>query len=93
MFGVGLAIEADAVDCVCECKETRSLATQHTQQQPAWALNCFNTQTDAYVYVHTHMHGQHGWFTKVWFDRFNDPSAGSPTETLLRLLLPLGGRV
>ena len=29
----------------------------------------------------------------VWSDRFNDPSAGSPTETLLRLLLPLGGRV
>ena len=27
------------------------------------------------------------------FDRFNDPSAGSPTETLLRLLHPLGGRV
>ncbi len=26
-------------------------------------------------------------------DRCNDPSAGSPTETLLRLLLPLGGRV
>ena len=26
-------------------------------------------------------------------DRFNDPSAGSPTETLLRLLLPLSGRV
>ena len=24
---------------------------------------------------------------------FNDPSAGSPTETLLRLLLPLNGRV
>ena len=32
-------------------------------------------------------------FTFVFFDRFNDPSAGSPTETLLRLLLPLGGRV
>ena len=29
----------------------------------------------------------------VVVDRFNDPSAGSPTETLLRLLLPLGGRV
>ena len=29
----------------------------------------------------------------VGVDRFNDPSAGSPTETLLRLLLPLGGRV
>ena len=26
-------------------------------------------------------------------DHSNDPSAGSPTETLLRLLLPLGGRV
>lgn len=33
--------------------------------------------------------GVHG----VGIDRFNDPSAGSPTETLLRLLLPLGGRV
>ena len=32
-------------------------------------------------------------FTGVVIDRFNDPSAGSPTETLLRLLLPLGGRV
>ncbi len=29
----------------------------------------------------------------VVVNRFNDPSAGSPTETLLRLLLPLGGRV
>ena len=25
--------------------------------------------------------------------RFNDPSAGSPTETLLRLLLPLNDKV
>jgi hypothetical protein len=31
--------------------------------------------------------------SRVCIDRFNDPSAGSPTETLLRLLLPLGGRV
>ena len=29
---------------------------------------------------------------RVVFDRINDPSAGSPTETLLRLLLPLGER-
>ncbi|GJS03456.1 hypothetical protein Tco_0319964 [Tanacetum coccineum] len=29
--------------------------------------------------------------TKIWFD--NDPSAGSPTETLLRLLLPLNDKV
>ena len=26
-------------------------------------------------------------------ESFNDPSAGSPTETLLRLLLPLNGQV
>ena len=29
---------------------------------------------------------------KVWI-RVNDPSAGSPTETLLRLLLPLNDKV
>jgi hypothetical protein len=34
-----------------------------------------------------------GTGSRVDIDRFNDPSAGSPTETLLRLLLPLGGRV
>jgi hypothetical protein len=29
----------------------------------------------------------------VGFVRVNDPSAGSPTETLLRLLLPLSDKV
>ena len=28
-----------------------------------------------------------------WLDSANDPSAGSPTETLLRLLLPLSDKV
>ena len=37
--------------------------------------------------------GETGVRVERWFDRCNDPSAGSPTETLLRLLLPLGGRV
>ncbi len=33
-------------------------------------------------------------FTKVYtWIRCNDPSAGSPTETLLRLLLPLNAQV
>ena len=32
-------------------------------------------------------------FAGVGLIGFNDPSAGSPTETLLRLLLPLNGRV
>lgn len=39
----------------------------------------------------SHTGGTNGY--QGGFDRFNDPSAGSPTETLLRLLLPLGGRV
>ena len=30
---------------------------------------------------------------RSWFEMDNDPSAGSPTETLLRLLLPLNDRV
>ena len=34
-----------------------------------------------------------GKYSVLVLIRFNDPSAGSPTETLLRLLLPLGGRV
>ena len=33
-------------------------------------------------------------FAEFFQDRvFNDPSAGSPTETLLRLLLPLNDKV
>lgn len=32
-------------------------------------------------------------FSGIGLIGFNDPSAGSPTETLLRLLLPLNGRV
>ena len=35
----------------------------------------------------------HGKFTLVGLDSANDPSAGSPTETLLRLLLPLSDKV
>ena len=31
--------------------------------------------------------------SRCGYDGINDPSAGSPTETLLRLLLPLDGRV
>ena len=30
---------------------------------------------------------------ETWLKRANDPSAGSPTETLLRLLLPLSDKV
>ena len=49
-----------------------------------------------------HHHGNHniGWYTYAnWSSNvktlrcMNDPSAGSPTETLLRLLLPLSDKV
>ncbi|KAI3482673.1 hypothetical protein L1887_54609 [Cichorium endivia] len=40
--------------------------------------------------IHTQVH-VHGSFCFAGFD--NDPSAGSPTETLLRLLLPLNDKV
>jgi hypothetical protein len=35
----------------------------------------------------------HSRFVCFWRMHVNDPSAGSPTETLLRLLLPLNGKV
>ncbi|KAI3493821.1 hypothetical protein L1887_41028 [Cichorium endivia] len=44
------------------------------------------TPSIAFCYVHVH-----GSFCFAGFD--NDPSAGSPTETLLRLLLPLNDKV
>ena len=36
---------------------------------------------------------QRGFHQKNVVRRVNDPSAGSPTETLLRLLLPLNDQV
>ena len=33
------------------------------------------------------------YYILVWIIHFNDPSAGSPTETLLRLLLPLSDKI
>src|ERR1700722_18210860 len=44
----------------------------------------------AAAHTHTNNHQE----TRVWvYICVNDPSAGSPTETLLRLLLPLNGKV
>ena len=42
---------------------------------------------------HPHAESHAKYFTVVWWMRANDPSAGSPTETLLRLLLPLSDKV
>ena len=39
------------------------------------------------------VHGRFWFWFKVALKHVNDPSAGSPTETLLRLLLPLNGKV
>ena len=49
------------------------------------------------IYICTSPTGQHScspWYTNIHPTRFvNDPSAGSPTETLLRLVLPLNDQV
>ena len=39
------------------------------------------------------VHGRFVFVILVCNNHVNDPSAGSPTETLLRLLLPLNGKV
>ena len=43
--------------------------------------------------LHPHPGPHRGSFTWFGWMRANDPSAGSPTETLLRLLLPLSDKV
>ncbi|KAI3674649.1 hypothetical protein L2E82_51996 [Cichorium intybus] len=43
------------------------------------------------AFCNSHQVHVHGSFCFAGFD--NDPSAGSPTETLLRLLLPLNDKV
>lgn len=58
----------------------RSLSTRHPRYR-----TMPNTK-DTIVLLHVH-----GSFCCAGFD--NDPSAGSPTETLLRLLLPLNDKV
>ncbi|KAI3488818.1 hypothetical protein L1887_47061 [Cichorium endivia] len=72
---------------VCDSKEATT-NTQHTAN---------GTKLDAsfsfVVFLGTYRAGVHvhGSFCFAGFD--NDPSAGSPTETLLRLLLPLNDKV
>ncbi len=79
-----------------------------TQSHP-YKLICGWSQTQAdqsiHIYAHSNQPALDTAMTAIdpadqtmrvlgfGIDRFNDPSAGSPTETLLRLLLPLGGRV
>ena len=45
------------------------------------------------ISLHPHPGPHRGSFTWFGWMRANDPSAGSPTETLLRLLLPLSDKV
>ena len=48
---------------------------------------CCGTEAHTPRSSHQEIHSDCGWM------RANDPSAGSPTETLLRLLLPLSDKV
>ena len=53
---------------------------------PIWLLAIGAQQNN----IHTYTHINTICFTAI---HANDPSAGSPTETLLRLLLPLSDKV
>ena len=56
-----------------------------TLKWTAWEMWCFGITSHPDLTATMHK----GW----WCIRANDPSAGSPTETLLRLLLPLSDKV
>ena len=63
-------------------KETCSAAAY----KPPTTLDNTNNDRALHALSHHYVHRQ-------WLESVNDPSAGSPTETLLRLLLPLSDEV
>ena len=69
--------------CVCVCVHACSCVCVRRVSVPIGHTRTTHT-THGTTRAHTHnVFGFYG----------NDPSAGSPTETLLRLLLPLNGKV
>jgi hypothetical protein len=56
---------------------------QRRSSSPAWGRG----------FRHIPIHDKHVLWSLCWAGFDNDPSAGSPTETLLRLLLPLNDKV
>ena len=64
-------------------KETARDATQTAALERLWHGNEAHTPRSSPQEIHSYL----DWM------RANDPSAGSPTETLLRLLLPLSDKV
>ena len=60
--------------------------------QPQTTLDLLHEGIDAeHLLPHAEAHGK--MHSDIDWMRANDPSAGSPTETLLRLLLPLSDKV
>ena len=57
------------------------------------AKPCTRESTHVLMRLRPHPGPHRGAFTWIGWMRANDPSAGSPTETLLRLLLPLSDKV
>ena len=53
----------------------------------------FYSLTKLLTWIEGNLFHVHSRFCFVWGMHVNDPSAGSPTETLLRLLLPLSDKV
>jgi hypothetical protein len=79
---------------ICVVKHT---TRPHTivHKQKSLVVDAVVTPLSAYVQMRKHIHTPRNIDISqglVWIHD-NDPSAGSPTETLLRLLLPLDDRV
>ena len=78
--------------------QLRTLSKTNTQKK--WQANLFDRSQQTPPPLATHeeaqkrdAHGHNATCTNMRLERANDPSTGSPTETLLRLLLPLRDEV
>ena len=73
-------------------KEVTRPQDERAPIQPQTTLDLLHEGIDAeHLLPHTEAHGK--MHSDIDWMRANDPSAGSPTETLLRLLLPLSDKV
>ena len=84
--------------------QTEDMEMQEFAVRPSVPTHQGTLDMERRPWRHTFLHTQHGsnrYGTQMGFEihaekhvySINDPSAGSPTETLLRLLLPLNDQV
>ena len=94
---ISLQSHLSQTDSPARMNEHHSLCRHWTPDSTNHVCGSFHRSTTFQTPI---LHGAHnvlmmleGAFQFEAFGNFNDPSAGSPTETLLRLLLPLNDQV